>query len=414
MTMTGKGGVEFRVLGPLEVEHAGEVVPVPPGKSRVLLALLLLRANQVVSADELVDRMWSGISDHRRALATLHMAITRLRHALRPVDVIRTVTAGYRAEVGEGALDLDRFRELAHRGSYAAALAQWRGEPLADVPQAPLGEYRALLDEERLSVLERRIDADLAVGHPGRLVTELRDLVIRYPLRERFRAQLMTALHQSGETAAALAVYEESRLLLAEELGLDPDLRLRALHQRIVAGSGVPDLRLPDGLAGVPRLALVDELSNAVDEGFPLLALVGPEGVGKTALAVQWAGAVRASFPDGTLFLDLRGHRPDPVDAAEAARAVLVACGVPAERVPHDPEERFALYRSVLADRRALLVLDAARDADHVRPLLPGTPSCVVVVISRHPLVSLVATHGAHPVAVGAHRTEMSEGVARY
>jgi hypothetical protein len=262
-------------------------------------------------------------------------------------------------------------------------------------------------------VLERRIDADLAAGRPDRLVAELRALVTRYPLRERFRAQLMSALHHSGETAAALAVYEESRRVLADELGLDPDSRLRELHRRIVTAHRVPELRLPVGQASFGRSTLVEDLSDVVTGGNPLLAVVGPEGAGKTTLAAHWAGTVRHRYPDGTFYVDLRGRHPGPVDAAEAARSVLVACGVAAERVPPDSEERFSLYRSVLADRRVLLVLDDARDSDHVRPLLPGTPSCAVMVTSRHPLVSLVATEGAYPVALGAWRAEMSDEEAR-
>ncbi|MBW4716004.1 AfsR/SARP family transcriptional regulator [Saccharothrix obliqua] len=402
---------EFKVLGPLEVRHGGERVPVPAGRARVLLATLLLRANRPVSADALVERLWDGSPPNAaRARATLHMVVTRLRQALGPANVVRTATHGYLAEVPPGALDLDAFRELAARGRPAEALALWRGDALSDVRSDALHrEDVAPLEEERLVVLERRLDADLAAGRSAELVGELRALVDRHPLRERFRGHLMLALYRSGRQAEALAAYREVRALLADELGVDPGPELVELHARIL-DRGTPPAAVPRQLpARTPHFVGRDAELGALDDlpgaGGPVVisAIDGAGGIGKTALAVTWAHRVAHRFPDGQLYVNLRGFDPvaEPLHPAEVVRGFLTALGVPPERVPPGADEQAALYRTTLAGRRVLVLLDNARDVDQVRPLLPGSARCLTLVTSRNRLAGLVAREGARPVVLG-------------
>ncbi|XVV03260.1 BTAD domain-containing putative transcriptional regulator [Actinosynnema sp. CA-248983] len=393
----------FRVLGPLEVLHDGVPVPVPAGRVRVVLAALLLRAGEVVSADALVERLWDGSPPNPdRARGTLQMVVTRLRQALGEANVVRTVRGGYLGDVAPGALDLHVFRDLVEDGRFAEALALWRGEPLSDVSSDTLhAEDVAPLEQERLAVLERRIAADLAAGRAGELVAELRSLVRAHPLRERFRAQLMLALYRSGRQAEALAAYREARAESVAELGVEPGPELRELHEHILAAS--PDLTPPKALA-VPRMlpatsphfvgraAELAELTRASAEG-RIVVISGTAGVGKTTLAVHWANQVADRFPDGRLHVNLRGFDPsgEPVSPAEAVRTFLDAFEVPPQKVPTSAEGQLALLRETLAERRVLLVLDNARDADQVRPLLPAGAQCFAVVTSRHALPDLDA-----------------------
>ncbi|MEU4742434.1 transcriptional regulator [Actinosynnema sp. NPDC023658] len=402
--------IRFAVLGPLEVWHDGERVAVPAGRARVLLATLLLRANQPVSADELVDRLWEvGAPNPDRAKATLHMVVRRLRQALGEANVVRTTTTGYAAEVPPDALDLHRYRALAERGRHAEALALWRGEPLADVPSDALhrDEVAPLL-EHRLDVLEHRIDADLAAGRARALVEELRALTRRHPLREKFWGQLMLALHRSERQADALAVYEEVRGHLAEELGIDPGPALRDLHRQVLenGADGPPRAGVPRQLPVPPRVfvgrrrALRDLDDARSDPTVVISSIDGAAGIGKTALAVHWAHRVAPDFPDGQLYVNLRGYDPSgqPTPPTDVLRGFLEALDVPPERIPPTAEAQASLYRSLLADRKVLVVLDNARDADQVRPLLPGTSNCLVLVTSRNRMTGLVVQEGARPV----------------
>ncbi|MEV1121601.1 BTAD domain-containing putative transcriptional regulator [Actinosynnema sp. NPDC049800] len=413
---------EFKVLGPLEVWHDGRQVALPTGKARVLLASLLLRAGSVVPTDLLVDRLWDGRSvNPGRTRATLHMVVTRLRQSLGPANVVRTATGGYAAEVPPGALDLHRFRELVDRDRLAEALGLWRGAPLSDVPSDVLhAEDVAPLLEERLDALERRLDVDLAAGRPAEVVPELRSLTREHPLRERFWGQLMEALSRSDRQAEALAAYRSVRALLAEQLGVDPGPRLQELHQRILTAAPVaarPDARdtpstprqLPihtrffvgrDGeLAAL--WALLDSAGGA--GGVVIAAINGAAGVGKTALALHWASQSAHRFPDGQLYVNLRGFDPtgEPVSPDEALRGFLGALGVAPERVPSGLDEQVGLYRSLLAERRVLVVLDNAADSEQVRPLLPSGPRCLALVTSRNQLDGLVVREGAQPLPLG-------------
>lgn len=393
--------VEFRVLGPLEVRHAGSPIVVPAGKARVLLATLLLRAGEVVTSDELVERLWDGgAPDPARARATLQMTVTRLRRALGPANVVRTVTGGYLADVPADGLDLRRFRSLADAGRHAEALELWRGAPLSDVRSDALHRLEVVpLEEERLGVLARRLDADLAAGKAHELVTELRSLVRAHPLRERFRAQLMLALYRADRQAEALAAYRAAREVLAAELGVEPGPALRELHGHILvadpdlarARSVVPHLLPPRSPHFVGRDAALAELSACADAGPGVVVIDGMAGIGKTALAVHWANLAAEAFPDGRLHVDLRGFAPtgEPVPPGEVIRGFLDAFEVPPARVPASFEARVALYRRLVGGRRLLVVLDNAGDADQVRPLLPD--GGFVVVTSRNRLTGLVA-----------------------
>ncbi|WP_170067930.1 AfsR/SARP family transcriptional regulator [Lentzea guizhouensis] len=230
--------VEYRVLGPLEVLSDGVAVPVPAGRCRVLLATLLLRPNQVVSIDVLVDRLWDGEPPSPdRAHKTLHTVVMRLRQALGDADCVRTSTGGYLAEVAADALDLTRFRRLVAAGDLAAAVRLWRGPMLLDVRSDTLHRHDVpLVTEEWVHALERRIGADLDAGRAAEVVPELRGLTAQHPFREAFWGQLVLALAMSGQQERALAAYQEIRTLLADELGVDPGDELQAVHRRVLAG----------------------------------------------------------------------------------------------------------------------------------------------------------------------------------
>ncbi|XVV03262.1 BTAD domain-containing putative transcriptional regulator [Actinosynnema sp. CA-248983] len=395
---------EFKVLGSLEVWHDGTRVPVPAGRAKVLLATLLLRANEIVSADALVERLWpEGPPNPRRARATLHMVVTRLRQALGAANVVRTATNGYVADVPTDALDLLRFRDLVARDRLDEALALWRGEPLADVLP---GDDVAPLVEERLSAMERRMDLELAAGRSGELVEELRALTARHPLREHFWAQLVLALHRSGKPAEALAAYRLVRDLLADRLGVEPGPALSELHDRVLAAGSPTGPKLLPAPSGVfvgreDELAELNSLAKPGDQAV-VVAINGTAGVGKTTLAVHWANRAAARFPDGQLYVDLRGFSPGgkPLLPGEAVRAFLEALGVPNDRMPSTADGCAALYRSLMADRKVLVLLDNAHDSEQVRPLLPGAPGCLVLITSRNLLTGLVVREGARPLRV--------------
>ncbi|WP_309115127.1 BTAD domain-containing putative transcriptional regulator [Saccharothrix sp.] len=396
---------EFKVLGSLEVWHHGNRVSVPAGRAKVLLATLLLRANEVVSADTLVDRVWDGApANPARARATLHMVVTRLRQALGPANVVRTTSGGYRAVVPEGTLDLHRFRVLVSTGRFAEALDLWRGEPLADVRSDALQVEVEALEEERLAALERRVDADLERGGSAELVPELRTLTARYPLRERFWGQLMLALYRSGRQADALATYRTVAKLLDDELGVVPGRELHDIHQAVLSGEPVavsgsaawPTPRqLPPTTADfVGREDLHREAEQALvtatpASAVPIAVVTGPPGSGKSALTVRIAHRLSDRFPDGQLFVNLGDGTPEPRDPGEVLAELLTAVGVPITSIPEDVRARSAAFRSRVVDRAVLLVLDGAVDAEQVRHLLPGSASCAVLISSRHLMTGL-------------------------
>ncbi len=397
--------VEFRVLGPLEVLLHGAPVPVPAGRGRVLLATLLLRPNQFVPVDELVDRVWDGDPPTAgRGHKTLQMVVARLRTSLGAANRVRTSRGGYLVEVGQDELDLLRFRALVSSRDFTAAAALWREPVLGNVRSDRLHRDDVpLLVGERLAVLEQRIEADLGRGRAGELVAELRSLVAEHPLRETFWRQLMLALYRSGQQAEALAAYQEIRERLVGELGIDPGPPLRDLHERIlradvgnVARRVVPR-QLP---AGVHNFVGRTEELAALTKSDGIVVVHGAGGVGKTALALRWAHEVRSEFPDGDLYLNLRGFDPEaqPISPVRAAEILLLGLGV--KTAPADEDARFALLRSELAERRLLLVLDNVASSRQVLPLLPGDSGVRVIITSRNQLRPLVARHSVTTTAL--------------
>jgi DNA-binding SARP family transcriptional activator/tetratricopeptide (TPR) repeat protein len=422
------------MLGPLEISDGGEWLPVGAPKGRSVLGILLIRAPEVVSMDQLSFELW-GDAPPKTAVTQLHGYVMRLRRLLGDAGqrVIVTAPPGYRLVTGEREVDVQVFTELVERGraalddgraEQAAALlrdglAVWRGPALFDVPPSPLVSAEASrLAEQRLAAQETRIEADLRCGRHVELIGELERLVEEHPLREAPWRQLMVALHRTGRRGEALAAFRRLRRTFVDELGVEPSAAVRELHRSLLADDRpVEDSRagsrpmrrphpVPRQLPAAPRFMgrsdEVKQLDELLDgDGGPGTAMVisaigGTAGVGKTALAVHWAHRAASRFPDGQLFVNLRGHDAGPpVTPAVVLGQFLRALGVTTDQIPHDTEERAALYRSVLAERRMLVVLDNASDADQVRPLLPGSPACLTLVTSRDDLRALTVTHGA-------------------
>jgi DNA-binding SARP family transcriptional activator/tetratricopeptide (TPR) repeat protein len=437
--------VEFGLLGPLLVRAEEKAIAISAGKQRVLLAALLLAVNQVVAVDKLTEALWQG-SPPETARVTLQNYIMRLRHTLGPAGYERIVSrpAGYLIEVRRGELDVAQFAELqaagvaaARAGAWesassqlAAALGLWRGQPLADIQSPLLVAEAPRLAEMRLAALESRIDADLHLGRHREVTAGLAALAAAEPLRERVHELLMLALYRSGQQAAALAAYRNTRRKLVGELGIEPGPALRELNLRIQRAD--PSLLLPGtrergGAGGIrpsdaaprPRMlpaevpgftgreaelaavsALLPEPPDG-DRAAPITVISGMAGVGKTALAVHWAHQHAGGFPGGQLYVNLRGFGPaDPLRPAEALRIFLDALAVPAAQIPATLDGRQSVYRSRLAGTKTLIVLDNAGGPDQVRPLLPGAPGCLVIVTSRNQLAGLIAADGAQAIVL--------------
>ncbi|MEU7860854.1 BTAD domain-containing putative transcriptional regulator [Nonomuraea sp. NPDC049141] len=386
--------VSFQVFGPLEALAGGRPLRISGRKPRMLLATLLLDANHLVSADLLAEVLWER--PPRSAQANLRTYASSLRSSLGAR--IRAEGAGYLIDVVPQDLDLLRFEHLVARrdpGSLAAALALWRGAPLSDLPEHPLWTRRlALLHEVRLAAARELITARLEQGEYGEAVALLRPLCAEHPFREDLWGQLMLALHWSGRQAEALACYTTIRRQLVTELGVEPGAGLREAQAKVLDGGPPPvvaasAVRVSEAVVPVPRQLPPDvpDFVGRVNESvalagpFSLAVISGPPGSGKSALAVHNAYALADRFPAGQLFLSLAAN--DPADLlAQALRAMGAAS------IPDSPAERSALYRSILADRPMLVVLDDAMDASQVRPLLPGRgPS--VIVTSRTKLTAL-------------------------
>ncbi|WP_344164042.1 AfsR/SARP family transcriptional regulator [Nocardiopsis rhodophaea] len=420
---------EFRLLGPLRVDCAGRNVALRSAKQQVLLAALLLRAGDVVATDELIDTLW-GERPPGGARSTLQAHVMRLRRSLRGGgDLICTAQSGYAISVDPHYLDLAKFHELRGQAATVAetgdrarearllneALALWRGPALAGVESDRLCAVAAGLDEQRWATAERRNDLELELGRHDKIVDDLGVLVTEQPLRERFWAQLMRALHLSGRQAQALDAYRRASEILAEELGVDPNAELRELHLAVLAASTEPvsaparpaptesaSEPVREGLCHLPP-AVADFSGREADVALLRSALAadgrcsrvhmitGQGGAGKTSLAVHVAHLVREHHPDGQFYLDLRGTGPSPVRPAEALDRLLRGLGTPGAAIPPSLDHRIDLYRERLADRRALVILDNAADEAQIRPLLPGTSASSVVATSRGVLAGLEA-----------------------
>ena len=449
----GAKPVEVRLLGPVELASAGQLVEVGPPQRRAVLAALAVNASQAVTVETLIDRVW-GEQSPERVRRALHAHITRIRRLLEhggtdgqlSAQVVRR-PGGYLLDIDPDQVDVHRFRRLCHQARdldrdrttrvvlLREALQLWRGEPLAGMSGQWATRTRQGWRQQHLDAILAWADAELMVGNHAAVISPLADLAGEHPLLEPLVAALMRALYAAGRSAEALDLYTTTRGRLVDELGTEPGTELRRVHHAILrddldqhdqppppatpaAAAPVVPAQLPRDVRGFTgrrdELAHLDALLlRAGEHGTPVIisAVAGTAGVGKTALVVYWAHRVADRFPDGQLYVNLRGFDPagQVMNPAEAVRRFLDALAVPPERIPADLDAQTALYRTQLAGRRMLIVLDNARDSVQVRPLLPGAPTCLVLVTSRNQLSGLVAADGAHPITLDL----LTEGEAR-
>ena len=440
--VTADDGQPLRVavLGPVRAWRADAELDLGASQRRAVLGLLAVRANQVVPRDELIDGLW-GEELPASAVNALHVHVSRLRATLEPQRahrapsrVLLATGAGYQLRLAPGLLDAEAFAQrlaqarvacgkgdlAAAAVSFDAALGLWSGAALAGIGGPCAQIVRAGLGEQRLTAIEERLEVILALGRHAEAAQQLVELVREHPLRERFVGQLMLALYRSGRQAEALNAFAAARRVLVGELGIEPGPQLRTLHARVLAADPALDVvaaattarsaaapgrpapaQLPADVAAFTgragELAALDRLLAAPAEtAGAILVLSGTAGVGKTALAVRWSRRAAGAFPDGQLYVNLRGYDPgQPVPPGDALAGFLRALGLAGQDIPPETDERAAAYRSLLDGRRVLVVLDNAASVEQVRPLLPGCPSCLVVVTSRDSLAGLVARHGA-------------------
>ncbi|GAA1368115.1 AfsR/SARP family transcriptional regulator [Catellatospora chokoriensis] len=409
--------IVFRLLGPLALGSADQATGVTVPKIRCMLAVLLLDADQVVSLDRLTDELW-GDDPPRSAVANLRSYALALRRALAAtgIDPERLVTTpgGYRLRVAPGECDLEVWASHAEAGVAALtagrhheaarqldqALSCWRGPALDGIPVGPALAARATaLDELRTAHTEDLFEARLGSGGGITLVTPLREHIAAHPTRERAYGQLMRVLYAAGDTATALTVYQQARDALADGLGLEPGPQLRETQRAVLRrdpslAPAVPTPQItpqqlpPDVTVLVGRRR---ELARLHDGTAPVRNVHGPGGVGKSTLAIRLAHQLRDRYPDGQLYLDLQGSNPrlTPLDPVDVLGRFVRALGVPYGHLPQEPAEMASLYRTLLAERRMLILLDNAVDAAQVRPLLPGVGGNLVLVTSRRALTAL-------------------------
>lgn len=412
--------VEFHVLGQVEVWIDGRPVDVGHARQRCVLAVLVVEVNRVVTVEQLLDRVWGDRLPHRaRQVASTY--VSRLRRLLNGHAPIARRGGGYVLEADPQSVDLHRFRRLLEQartsdGARALALLEdaarlWRGEAFEGLDTPWIAVVREGLARERFAADAERVDLALAQGRHATLSAELIERADAHPLDERVAAQLMLALYRSGRQAEALTRFEAIRTRLATELGADPGPELRALHRQILAADAdlapaVAATDVPRQLPAPPRsftgrLAELERLDRAIEQGHGsvlISAIGGTGGIGKTWLALTWAHHHAHRFPDGQLFVDLRGFSPDsaPMHPAVAVRGFLDALGVEPARLPLDLHAQTALFRSLVSHRRMLIVLDNVADTEQVTPLLPGGTTCTVVITSRTRLARLITAHDAY------------------
>ncbi|WP_431882491.1 AfsR/SARP family transcriptional regulator [Micromonospora gifhornensis] len=437
-----EAGIVFRVLGPLQVDGPTKTVRIPPGRQEVILACLLMEAGRLVDTDRLLDLVWPDEAPDT-ARTQIQICVSRLRKSFTEAGVSASVISrapGYLLRTDDDSVDLQVFnrqvmasRVLVKEGRLAeaaerlrAAVALWRGPCLSGVPSDALRTRGLRLDEERLAAIETYLGLELNLGRGHELVGEISQLLHEHPLRERLRGQLMLALHRSGRQAEALDIYRAGRQLLNDELGLEPGEELRQLETAILTRD--PALHLPATPAPVTAAPRVPEVPTAplspygeeqphqlpadtadfvVNEpilrtieaalvggdgqrALGLVVIAGKPGIGKSALATHVAHRLGAQrFPDGQLYCDLRGVGVDTVSAKDALGRFLRALGIPGPVIPDSTDERAEMYRTLLASRRMLVVLDDAANEAQIMPLLPGSSSCAVLVTSRSRLTAL-------------------------
>ncbi|HEX3782200.1 MAG TPA: BTAD domain-containing putative transcriptional regulator [Pseudonocardiaceae bacterium] len=429
--------VEFSVLGAVEVRVNGQLIAVRGARQQAVLAVLLVEANRAVPGEAILDRAWGSGRMPDRPANAVQTQLTLLRRALRPAETatIAWQPAGYRFTVDDQAIDLHRFHSLIRQARatsddergialFERALALWRGEPFASLDLPWFASLRATLTRERHAAQLDLTDARLRCGQHADVLAELTDLAGRHPMDERLGAQLILALYRSGRTSDALGYYQQVRQQLADDLGIDPSPQLQELHQQILAvdpklanparatGNSTVAPPKPRQLPAPPRvftgraeeLAVLDAaVAAAMEQGETMIAaIVGAGGIGKTWLALYWAHQRLDRFPDGQLYVDLRGYSPDaaPMTSEAAVRGFLGSLGADPAFIPADLHGQAALFRSIVAGKRMLIVLDNAVNATQITPLLSGSPSCAVLVTSRDHLTGLVTSTGAQHLVV--------------
>ncbi|MFE1522021.1 BTAD domain-containing putative transcriptional regulator [[Kitasatospora] papulosa] len=435
--------LRFAVLGPVRAWRGPNEIELGPPQQRAMLAVLLLAEGSQVPANGLIDAVW-GARAPASALGILRTYVHHLRKSLEPAgntaaSMLRSTGDGYQLRISPQELDLGTFRQLLAQAERTRrtqditgaaeylrdALRLWQGPVLAGVRGDWAQTQRQQLGELRLAAQVACSEIEVELGRHAEAASDLAGLVAEHPLDERVRELLMLALYRSGRQSAALDTYREVRARLADELGVDPGPALQAMYQRILrtdtellvrsapadpapAAASVPDrasaipAQLPAALpVFVGRDAEWAEVAELSSGGTVVVsAIAGMAGVGKTAFAVHWARQVAHRFPDGQLYLNLRGFDLVglPVSPEHALRTLLESLGTDTRGLPQEADALAALYRSRLSGKRMLVLLDNARDAAQVRPLLPGAPGCLVIVTSRNRLAGLVAVDGAHPL----------------
>lgn len=445
------------VLGPTRLVRDGEPQDLGPAGRRAVFGLLALAHGQPLARRELVDALW-GERPPPTAVNVIQTHVKHLRHLLEPHRQARTpsqslpsIGDGYALRLPADCLDVARFRTMVAQAADAAqqgnvaqaaqllgqALGLWQSLPLADIPLLTNHPRVLGLIGERRAALARYAEAMMATGQAAQVLPSLAEDAAAHPLNEAAQALLIRAYATAGQRDKAFATYDSARRQLADELGVGPGPDLTAAYLSLLdetpsptsnANSPTVVNQLPGDVFGFTgrrsELARLDRMLGTGEQTAARIALIcGTAGVGKTALAVHWAHRVRGSFPDGQIHLDLRGYDPQrPVSAGEALSRLLEALGVSTVDIPLDVDRRAARYRAAVADRHLLIVLDNASSVEHIRPLLPGTPTCLTLVTSRNSLAGLVALHGAHRLdldllpaddAMGLLRTLIGERVSR-
>jgi DNA-binding SARP family transcriptional activator len=429
--------MDVRILGPLEVSQSEEPLLLASARQRIILAILLLNANRVVPVSRLIDAVW-GQDPPRTARGQLQICISAIRRSLSEIGATGAIVTrhpGYALQLTGGFFDAVTFERFladgrgaiqeqrldAAVGAFREALSLWRGKALADIDSGLVQSAAHRLDELRLVTTEELLSVELSLGRHHEVISELLELVACYPLRERFRAQLMIALSRAGRQAEALESYREARTMLADELGLEPSRELRELERDILRGECGEDLHplnrpVSFVQASLPAPALLPadimdfssrgqlvaeilaRLGPAPDPypGARIVALSGMGGAGKTAIALHTAHRLVDLYPDGQLYVDLHGTDQVPLEPGYALERFLRVLGVPGSMIPGGLDERAEIYRHRIADRRMLIVLDGAADEQQVMPLLPGNRACAVVVTSRPWLAGLPGAQHVH------------------
>lgn len=436
--------VQLRLLGPVEIEvNNGRLLSLGTGRLRTVAAILISEVNQVIPVSRMIDLAWDA-DPPARARGVVHNHVHRLRQLLAGQAEIVTRGRGYVLIADPWAVDANRFQNLVSGAREAEprtavaelrqALGLWRGEVLADVPGDRVRRTLGVgLTQARVAALQELGERLLLLGRYGELITELTGWLAEHPLHEELTALLMRALQASGRQAEALDHFHRTRRHLKGQLGIDPGPALSETYLAVLGGKPAvaphfpdrpsagpgraapyaPDRppaprppvsqlppRIPDFCGRAREIAALDENLDRVPRP-DCVVLAGGGGAGKTTLAVHWAHRRKAEFPDGQLFVDLRGFERPPMRPGTVLGMFLQALGVPDEKIPDAVTERSALYRSLLAGRRMLVVLDNAGTAEQVRPLLPATPGSLAVVTSRRRLSGLMIRDGAALVTVG-------------